>query len=183
MYFLKKDKIGYTFEEWDKLAFNLKKESINLLWLFTHPFYILKKGWVNIQRRLIDFFFELTTNSPLSLNWQPICLFLWINSKFFSFFKCTIKCIFYYTLIRYLKLFPFFFFFTIFISSIKFHRKKKEYILKTWCSHDLRIADRKCVGQTERQTDKKWIPRMLWDSIISNKHRLPKRYHFTSGYR
>ena len=57
------------------------------------------EGWVNNHGRLIDSFFKLTTNSPLSFNWQPIRLFLRIYSLFASFFKCTM-CLITYTLRR-----------------------------------------------------------------------------------
>ena len=37
--------------------------------------FLIERGWVNNHGRLIDSFFKLTANSPLSLNLQPICLF------------------------------------------------------------------------------------------------------------
>ena len=100
-------------KESNKSAVSLKIESFNLPCLFTKPlslikikgsslkillplpsfFFFRKRGWVINHGRLIDSFFELTTNLPLSLNWQSICLFLRIFSQFASFLKCTFKCI------------------------------------------------------------------------------------------
>ena len=60
------------------------------------PFLFLRgSGWVNSHGMLNDSFFKLTTNSPVSLNWQPICLFLRIYSYFASFFKCPIMYLIY----------------------------------------------------------------------------------------
>ena len=76
---------------------NVDKSHVSFVFL-TPPlllfpsFFLRDRGWVNNYGRLIDSFFKMTSNLPLSLNWRPICLVLQIYSQFASFFKCTIKC-------------------------------------------------------------------------------------------
>ena len=65
-----------------------KKSSLNILIPLPFFFRETEVWWI------ITVGIELITNSPLSLNWQQICSFLWINSHLAFFFKCTNKCIF-----------------------------------------------------------------------------------------
>ena len=78
---------SYQLEERGKIAVNLKKESINLPWLFSQPLPVNKRtlsslnillplpsfsffkdiGWVNNHGRLIVSFFKLTTSFPLEM--------------------------------------------------------------------------------------------------------------------
>ena len=51
--------------------------------------FLREKVWVNTHGRFIDSFFELTADPPLSLNQQPIRLFLRMHSQFTSFFEFT----------------------------------------------------------------------------------------------
>ena len=133
--------IWNTFHMDTHLSVHLKKEAVNLSWLFTQPplsqtkarereyvegtsglgwrmegredaslssnlimkmlnihlpsfsFFERERGWVNNNGRLIDSFFELTADLPLSLNSLPILLFFQIYSKCTPFFKFTIKCL------------------------------------------------------------------------------------------